>query len=81
MVLRDYLAAVSDERSAGHGSRMLGFLREACAEKGGILIEAEDPAFAADEADGEIRRRRIRSTIKMAPETPASVPWCSRQSM
>lgn len=33
MVLLDYLAAVSDERSAGHGSRMLGFLREACAEK------------------------------------------------
>ena len=60
MVLLDYLAAVSDERSAGHGSRMLGFLREACAEKGGILIEAEDPAFAADEADGGIRRRRIR---------------------
>ena len=28
MVLLDYLAAVSDERSAGHGSRMLGFLRE-----------------------------------------------------
>ena len=60
MVLLDYLAAVSDERSAGHGSRMLGFLREDCAGKGGILIEAEDPAFAADEADGEIRRRRIR---------------------
>lgn len=59
-VLLDYLAVVSGKRNMGIGAKMLDFLKaEICKNFNGILLESENPDFAKDEKEKEIRERRI----------------------
>ncbi len=60
-VLMDYFAVVRGRRGKGIGSMFLKKLRSALVPRrcGRILIEAEDPAHAADGADRALRERRV----------------------
>ncbi len=59
-VLLDYLAVVSGKRNMGIGAKMLDLLKtEVCKNFNGILLESENPDFAKDEEEKEIRKRRI----------------------
>ncbi|MBR4030058.1 MAG: GNAT family N-acetyltransferase [Clostridia bacterium] len=59
-VLLDYLAVVSGKRNMGIGAKMLDLLKtEVCKNFNGILLESENPDFAKDEEEKEIRVRRI----------------------
>ena len=59
-VLLDYLAVSDDIRGKGIGTNMLELLKaEICKTYTGILLESENPDFALDKADFDIRSRRI----------------------
>lgn len=58
-LLLDYLAVVPERRDSGCGTAFLKLLQGACAAYRGILLEAEDPAAAADAQDAAIRQRRM----------------------
>uniref|UniRef100_UPI004056F5B2 hypothetical protein n=1 Tax=Acetatifactor sp. TaxID=1872090 RepID=UPI004056F5B2 len=60
-VLLDYYAILEEYRSLGLGSFFLQEMKKYfkdSSEIQGILIETEDPAFAADQADALLRNRR-----------------------
>lgn len=54
--LLDYLAVLRGRRNAGTGGRILDELSHRYSN---IVLEAEDPACAADDADLELRRHRL----------------------
>lgn len=57
-VLLDYLAMDASLRGGGYGSACLRLLQERY--PGGIVLETEAPEDAADEADRQVREKRIR---------------------
>lgn len=59
VVLLDYYAVLEQYRSSGIGGIFLQKLAERLSDKEGLYIESEDPAFAHDSADCELRKRRI----------------------
>lgn len=64
-VLLDYFAVLSDRRASGYGSRFLGKIKEEIGkEYGAIVLESENPAYAHDDKDREVRERRIRFYLK-----------------
>ena len=58
--LLDYFAVLADLRGSGYGSRILQVLRENYADAAAMLIESENPDFAADDDALRERRRRLR---------------------
>lgn len=58
-VLLNFFAVYGNQRGNGIGSELLGEFRKLYADKKGILLEVEHTAYAADEADEVIRRKRI----------------------
>lgn len=58
-VFLDYYAVDKAQRGQGTGSRFLAMLQAYWAEKGGIILECEEPDTAADEGEKETRLRRI----------------------
>ncbi len=58
--LLDYFAVLSDLRGSGYGSRILQVLRENYADAAAMLIESENPDFAADDDALRERQRRLR---------------------
>lgn len=58
-LLLDYYAVSPQMRSSGIGSIFLGLLKNTLAAYDAVIAEVEDPAFAEDKAQLEIRRRRI----------------------
>lgn len=68
-VLLDYFATVSGNRGKGIGTKMLELLKsEICKTKSGIILETEDPCFAHDEEDLDIRTRRVNFYTKCGLE-------------
>lgn len=65
--LLDYFAVMPGQRGGGIGGRFLDALREHCTADG-IIIESEMPSHAADEADREIRTRRIAFYTRQGAE-------------
>ena len=63
-LLLDYYAVLSQERNKGYGSRFLHVLGEELQEESGIIIEVEDPAYAADEETRKLRERRINFYLR-----------------
>lgn len=65
-VLLDYFAVTADVRGMGYGSRCLALLKEEIGKKkmGTLILEVENPRYGADEADRELRRRRIAFYIR-----------------
>ena len=57
--LLDYLAIVRDRRGMGYGTKLLSMLRETLADTDSVIAEAENPDFAADEAERTKRLRRL----------------------
>jgi GNAT superfamily N-acetyltransferase len=57
--LLDYLAVFSEKRNGGIGSEILRLLLEYLHDARMITVEAEDPEFADNDADRELRSRRI----------------------
>ena len=59
--LLDYYAVIPEERDHGYGGHFLRELRKALVPEryALLLIEAENPAFAQDEADRTERERRV----------------------
>ncbi len=57
--LVDYLAVFRECRDRGYGSEMLRLLREYLTEARLVILEVEDPAYAADQSQREIQSRRI----------------------
>lgn len=72
-VLLDYFAVVSGKRGGGIGSLFLTEVKKKW-ECGGIIIESEMPEMAADDADREIRERRIRFYQKNGAEL-SNIGW------
>lgn len=63
--LLDYYAVNSKERNKGYGSRFLGELKAELADKiAGVIIETENPAYGKDEAEKDLRRRRINFYLR-----------------
>ncbi len=61
----DYFAVREDLRGRGTGSLVLRTLTDALARRFDcVLLESEDPDFAADEEDLRIRRNRIRFYLR-----------------
>lgn len=58
--LLDYFAIQADLRGSGYGSRILQMLRTEYADAESILIESENPDYAADKSDRADRQRRLR---------------------
>lgn len=58
-VLLDYYAVLEQYRSSGIGGLFLQQLTQTLCELDGIYIESENPDYALDEADKELRLRRI----------------------
>lgn len=60
-VLLDYLAVVSGHRGTGLGTKMLTLLKEEIVkEHEGIILESENPDFAENAKDFDVRTRRIQ---------------------
>lgn len=62
--LLDYFAVVPERRDAGVGRRFLEMLRAELPAKAAVIIETEDPAFAADDTDKAVRDRRLRFYLR-----------------
>jgi len=59
-ILLDYLAVVPQLRNQGLGSQFLAMIVTELGDRyRALLLEVEDPAYGEDEADQELRRRRI----------------------
>lgn len=58
-ILLDYFAVMEDYRSHGIGSLFLKHFVSSVTSYNGVLIEVENPDYAADNHDLDIRRRRI----------------------
>lgn len=58
-ILLDYFAVMEDYRNHGIGSLFLKHFVSSVTDYNGILIEVENPDYAADAADLDIRSRRI----------------------
>lgn len=60
-VLLDYYAVAEEKRGTGIGSHMLSLLKETlCGEYEGIILESENPDFAENAKDFDVRSRRIQ---------------------
>lgn len=59
LVLVTLLAVFEGHRGGGRGTALLGLLREYYADVRAIVLEVEDPEFADDYADREIRNKRV----------------------
>lgn len=57
-VLLDYFAVISDARGQGYGSTAMRLLQEEVAPKI-LILESENPEFAKDEKDLQIREKRL----------------------
>ena len=57
--LLDYYAVNASLRGRGYGQEALSLLRKQYENYAGLIIESENPDFAKDEEDGNIRKRRI----------------------
>ena len=57
--LLDYLAIYPEHRDSGAGGKVLQFLGEYLSDADNIIIEVENPEFAKDEAEKELRTRRL----------------------
>lgn len=70
VVLIDYLAVCSKYRSKGIGGKLISIIREEMSDWKGIVLEVENPEFAANEAEYSIQCRRIgfysNNKIKMS---------------
>ncbi|MDO5444895.1 MAG: GNAT family N-acetyltransferase [Eubacteriales bacterium] len=70
-LLLDYFAVCREVRGQGIGSQALGILQRECSHDDVLLLEAEDPAFTADEDEQKTRSRRIsfyhRAEMQDAP--------------
>jgi len=62
--LLDYYAVMEDKRNQGYGGKFLQQIKAALTDFAGIIIEAENPDFACDEADQELRKRRINFYLR-----------------
>lgn len=64
--LLDYFAVADGLRGKGYGSRCFAMLKEEIRKKGlgNLILEVENPRFGADEAEKELRRRRIAFYIR-----------------
>lgn len=58
-ILLDYFAVMEDYRSHGIGSIFLNYARSTITEYSGILIESENPDYAADEEELIIQNKRL----------------------
>ena len=58
--LLDYFAVRSDLRGSGYGSAILHMLHDAYADAAVLLIESENPDYAADSAELAVQQRRLR---------------------
>lgn len=59
IILVTLLAVYKEMRGGGIGTTLLNLLREQYGDSRAIVLEVEDPADAADEADRTIRQKRI----------------------
>lgn len=58
-ILLDYFAVMEEYRNHGIGSLFLRHIKTSVSEFDGIIIESEEPSFAADGIDLAIRKKRI----------------------
>lgn len=75
VALIDYLAVCSKYRGKGIGGQLISAIRQDMSEWRGIILEVEDPEYAANETDYNIQCRRINfyqnnnvelSTVKLS---------------
>lgn len=59
-LLLDYYAVVKENRGTGIGGTCLKLMKNQLKEYKGLIIETENPLFANNSKDKEIRERRIR---------------------
>lgn len=59
VLLLDYFAVDAQRRGTGIGSQFLGYLRENL-QADAVIIESENPALSASDAERETRERRLR---------------------
>lgn len=60
-VLLDYFAVAADKRGKGIGSQMLTLLKEELGKNyAGVILEAENPDYAENAKDFDIRTRRFQ---------------------
>ncbi len=62
--LVDYLAVFPDKRNTGIGSALIKLLSEYIGDNGRIVVEVEDPEYAQDAADRELRTRRLNFYLR-----------------
>lgn len=58
-ILLDYFAVMEEYRSHGIGSLFLKYMKDTVTEYDGLIIESEDPDYAADEEELAIRNKRL----------------------
>lgn len=63
-LLLDFLAVCPEYRSGGYGSKFMQMVKEYYREYKGILLECEPERTAADEAERDLRHRRIGFYIR-----------------
>ncbi len=68
MPLLDYLAVTPERRGQGIGGLLLQMLRQEYAAKRGLILEVENPAFAADQADLTEKQRRVAFYLRQGVE-------------
>ena len=67
--LLDYYAVNSKERNKGYGSRFIKELHKELKDKmAGIILETENPAYGKDEAEKNLRERRINFYLRNGGE-------------
>ncbi len=59
LILLDYFSVCRGKRGRGYGSRFLRMLRHFYEDKAGIILEAEDVAYAPDREQEQVRISRI----------------------
>jgi len=60
ILLFDYFAVLPDLRNQGYGTASMKVILDACKEKTGVILEAENPDRAETDQEKETRLRRIR---------------------